>query len=789
MKKSINFLISISFITTMIFAQLSAPNVEAVYGGRINSITGFAKNADTTRIFISTESANSIFYTDVYSNTLTPVFSAFSVMPGVDASAGYGSNIQDIAAHESSGNIYFIHDNGLLYSNPSSSTVGSVSSNRANALLIKDDYLFFIEGPFFNFGTLDASGNYSASSGSPIMISSSGGMQSIHINPSNDSVYIFANGLTPSLYVLSDTYSVLNGSTTDRDISPTVSTSSVNWNAFGIRNDGWAFMIGDDGLDKHLMHNNSTSISSSSWTYFSVGINGVSARNIDFSRSGSPYKVYHANMYSNNDGMSGSWQNFGSPGGIETHPNDGAVFVDPINENVVYLTTDQGIGASVDGGATIFEIDNGVEAVQVNDLDMTTNKNTAWLASKSGIRKVINYQSSPLWTNAMFPNGDGSPYYSVDMNPADTNDIYVGNVRIYKTEDNGNNWSQVFTPEDPPYNFSNIGTKALAIEVCDYDPNIVMAGFEIWEADKGGLFVSYDAGNSWDQILIEASSVGNDVDVSDIVFNLEGSDTVAYVSVLYDLTSPQGRSVYKLTKSGTSWSVQQDMNSGTTSTGSLIVATIWDLQVSVTGDTIIAAGTDAGINHPIAYYKPLNTTGVWTPFTTSGFPFSLGKEATAVSIGVDTVFCAVDHEIYYHVLGSSSWSLGYSYPVGTRINVLFYDELLAGSDLGLYAFFGTGGTTSVNETDNLPANFSLAQNYPNPFNPTTSIEYTVPSSEQVSLKVYDVLGNEITTLVNENKSPGSYKVNFDSSNLSSGVYFYRLNFGNQILTKKMLLLK
>ena len=89
----------------------------------------------------------------------------------------------------------------------------------------------------------------------------------------------------------------------------------------------------------------------------------------------------------------------------------------------------------------------------------------------------------------------------------------------------------------------------------------------------------------------------------------------------------------------------------------------------------------------------------------------------------------------------------------------------------------------------LPISFSLSQNYPNPFNPVTSIEYVVAGSEFVTLKVYDFLGREVTTLVNEYKSAGIYQINYDASNLSSGVYFYQLNAGSYSETKKMILLK
>jgi photosystem II stability/assembly factor-like uncharacterized protein len=85
--------------------------------------------------------------------------------------------------------------------------------------------------------------------------------------------------------------------------------------------------------------------------------------------------------------------------------------------------------------------------------------------------------------------------------------------------------------------------------------------------------------------------------------------------------------------------------------------------------------------------------------------------------------------------------------------------------------------------------FTLSQNYPNPFNPSTTIIYSIPIAGKVSLKIFDVLGNEIATLVNEEKTSGKYTVNFDASNLTSGVYFYRLQTGDFISTKKMILLK
>jgi hypothetical protein len=89
----------------------------------------------------------------------------------------------------------------------------------------------------------------------------------------------------------------------------------------------------------------------------------------------------------------------------------------------------------------------------------------------------------------------------------------------------------------------------------------------------------------------------------------------------------------------------------------------------------------------------------------------------------------------------------------------------------------------------IPEQFTLSQNYPNPFNPSTTIHFSVQSPELVTLKVYNILGREVTTLVDEYRQAGNYKTEFNASYLASGVYFYQLKSGSFIQTKKMILLK
>jgi len=88
-----------------------------------------------------------------------------------------------------------------------------------------------------------------------------------------------------------------------------------------------------------------------------------------------------------------------------------------------------------------------------------------------------------------------------------------------------------------------------------------------------------------------------------------------------------------------------------------------------------------------------------------------------------------------------------------------------------------------------PEDYNLSQNYPNPFNPSTTIRYSIPSPDLVRIKIYDILGREVQMLVNELQQAGTYEVQFDASGLASGIYLYRIESGNFLQTRKMILLK
>jgi photosystem II stability/assembly factor-like uncharacterized protein len=145
--------------------------------------------------------------------------------------------------------------------------------------------------------------------------------------------------------------------------------------------------------------------------------------------------------------------------------------------------------------------------------------------------------------------------------------------------------------------------------------------------------------------------------------------------------------------------------------------------------------------------------------------------------------------------GGIIWDINYKsgpYVGSGELSGLFFNNALTGWAVGSSILHTTnGGVTFINEEqiDEVPTQYLLLQNYPNPFNSSSVIKYSIPKSSQVSLKIFNTLGEELETLVNEEKAAGTYELNWNAANLPSGVYFYRLQAGSFVQTRKMILLK
>ena len=236
-----------------------------------------------------------------------------------------------------------------------------------------------------------------------------------------------------------------------------------------------------------------------------------------------------------------------------------------------------------------------------------------------------------------------------------------------------------------------------------------------------------------------------------------------------------GDGLFLSTDNGTSWSA---VNSGLTNNF------VWALATS--GTNLFAGTQGDGV-----FLSPNNGTS-WSTVD-SGLPNIASDVFALVTSGTNLFAGTYGDGVFLSTNNGTSWSAVNSGLTNTSVFAL--------ATSGTNLFAGTQGdgvwrrplsefVTSVEETGlQLPEIYALAQNYPNPFNPSTTIHYQIPNAGHVMLKVYDMLGREVATLVNQEQEQGRYSAAFDASRLASGVYITRLTAGDYTKTLKMVLMK
>jgi photosystem II stability/assembly factor-like uncharacterized protein len=360
----------------------------------------------------------------------------------------------------------------------------------------------------------------------------------------------------------------------------------------------------------------------------------------------------------------------------------------------------------------------------------------------------------------------------------DLNDLYmfhqdtvlvVGDSgTMYFTDDGGSTWtgSSNFIPEDIlSVSFSDgegiCGCISQTILYCSYTGT----GLSCATAQTG-LF----GGGFWGAYMLspQFGFVAGDNSILQPLLGRTSDSGVNWDFTAFYLNNNEGRAT------GVDFT---DLNIG------FVSARVWN------GTGAIAKTTDGGNNW--------NSTIFSDPLWSIDFPIS-GTSQIGYSVGdAGTILKTFDAGINWQQQNSGT---------SLKLNKVFlkdFDFGFAVGENGIILRTTTGGepVTIVENENQSPYIFQLFQNYPNPFNPTTKIKFTIPSviesgtkqSQFVTLKIYDVLGKEITTLVNEELTAGEYEVEFNSSSInrhpSSGIYFYQLRAGEFIQTKKMLMIK
>lgn len=154
-----------------------------------------------------------------------------------------------------------------------------------------------------------------------------------------------------------------------------------------------------------------------------------------------------------------------------------------------------------------------------------------------------------------------------------------------------------------------------------------------------------------------------------------------------------------------------------------------------------------------------------------------------------TGYIGRNNNIYKTINGGVSWVLQTSAETVRGFEMYNSEIGYAYGEAGTIYYTNNGGNVGITQVSNLVTGYKLSQNYPNPFNPTTKINFSIPKTGLVQLKIYDMLGREVQTLLNEMKTSGEYSINFNGNSLSSGVYFYKLITNEFVATKKMILVK
>jgi hypothetical protein len=333
------------------------------------------------------------------------------------------------------------------------------------------------------------------------------------------------------------------------------------------------------------------------------------------------------------------------------------------------------------------------------------------------------------------------------------------NTWVWKTTNGGNNWIQVFSQPNGRIN---------AVWMRNYlhgfiQGNPVGGRWSIWKTTNGG--------NDWDSSGLYIPQAG-----SELGWPNSFCSTVSFVPMSDTAKIWFGTNNYRIyytSNYGQSWNIQpipQEQNI-------LCIAYFYNL-VYAGGSSNLFKSTNYGLN--------------WVRDSVGG-----SGSINGVTYAAWSVYLVRENKIYRYFTGT--WQPCFTAPAGTYN---YLDNRGFGNGCDHYAVRTNGGITEILELEGvqkissiIPNGFVLSQNYPNPFNPSTKIKFQIPLNKggerglSVRLIVYDILGREVVTLVNEQLKPGTYEVEWDATDYPSGMYFYRLFTGNYNETKRMVLIK
>lgn len=478
--------------------------------------------------------------------------------------------------------------------------------------------------------------------------------------------------------------------------------------------------------------------------------------------------------------------------------------------NLFAGTTAGGVFLSTNNGTSWTAVDSGLNG-SYDILSLTASGNNLF-AGTGGAGVYFSTNNGASWTEA----NTGSPSVEVQAlafstNGADGTNLFAGTLGggVYLSTDDGTNWIpvntglQVNTGNSASYLYSKGATYiySLAVSPNGAGGRNLFAGtnsFIVWMVGGpfGGVYLSTNNGTSWTPFPPLASPPND-------VLSLAASGTNLFAG-----TMDEG--IFLSTDNGTSWTLcglTNDSVNALVISGSDIFAgtdsgVFLSTNIGANWTAVNSGLTDGNVNalafSGASLFAGTNGGGVFLSSNdgTSWTAIDSGLTNTVVhafAVSGKNLFAGTNDGVFLSTNSGKNWTIVDSGMTNTNVHSLMV------SDKNLFAGTWGGGvwrrplsdmpTLVEGNSAGAPTHFNLEQNYPNPFNPTTVISYHLGAVSQVTLKVFDILGREVRTLVDEKRNPGNYSVRFDASKLPSGVYFYRLQAGTYHDTKKLLLLK
>ncbi len=493
------------------------------------------------------------------------------------------------------------------------------------------------------------------------------------------------------------------------------------------------------------------------------------------------------------------------------HPDQHALVFDPSDPNKLWNGNDGGLSYTTD-----------ITNDSYSDYFPWINKNNGYKVTQFYTVALASYADDERIMGGTQDNGtpfftyySGQTSSSDDLSSGDGSHAYFGANYAYVSSQNGKIMRLTYKSDGAPYNpytdgigwseiTPNNATGQLFINPFVIDPNdenkmLYPSGNSLWRNDNLASIPNFQNGTNTGWTKLTNISIPTGYNITAIAISRNNPQHVLYFGASSDNGAPK---IYKLTDANTSTSNAADISISGSPNGAYVHR--------------IAVNPENG-NEILVVYSNYNITGLYHSTDggnsysavegnltgTSSNPGPSLRSATILPVGSETVYLVGTSTGLYSTTflnGSSTiWVRESDNGIGTAVveyvTSRTSDKKVAAGTHGRGVFTGDlNGTVDI-KTDALPNDFVLEQNYPNPFNPSTTIKYSLPNvtSQLVRLKIYDALGKEIATLVNEKQPAGKYQITFNTNEVSgglpSGVYFYKLTAGNYSAVKKMILMK